>query len=83
MNIAFVEIKNFRKLKSCRIDLSPKSTVFVGANNSGKTSLISLIKNMISSEKITYAESDIPAKNMKIWIDRVFPLFKEFLIKGK
>ena len=38
MNIAFVEIKNFRKLKSCRIDLSPKSTIFVGANNSGKTS---------------------------------------------
>ena len=36
MNIAFVEIKNFRKLKSCRIDLSPKSTIFVGANNSGK-----------------------------------------------
>lgn len=38
MNIAFVEINNFRKLKSCRIDLSPKSTIFVGANNSGKTS---------------------------------------------
>ena len=38
MNISFVEIKNFRRLKSCRIDLSPKSTVFVGANNSGKTS---------------------------------------------
>lgn len=38
MNISFVEIKNFRRLKSCRIDLSPRSTVFVGANNSGKTS---------------------------------------------
>lgn len=38
MNIAFVEVKNFRKLYSCRIDLSPKSTIFVGANNSGKTS---------------------------------------------
>ncbi len=45
MNIAFVEIKNFRKLKSCRIDLSPKSTIFVGANNSGKTSaMFALIK---------------------------------------
>ncbi len=38
MNISFVEISHFRRLKSCRIDLSPKSTVFVGANNSGKTS---------------------------------------------
>lgn len=49
MNIAFVEIKNFRKLKSCRIDLSPKSTIFVGANNSGKTSamfaLVKFLKN--------------------------------------
>lgn len=45
MNIAFVEIKNFRKLKSCRIDLSPQSTIFVGANNSGKTSaMFALIK---------------------------------------
>lgn len=45
MNITFVEIKNFRKLKSCRIDLSPKSTIFVGANNSGKTSaMLALVK---------------------------------------
>lgn len=38
MNIAFVEIRNFRRLKSCRVDLGAKTTVFVGANNSGKTS---------------------------------------------
>lgn len=45
MNIAFVEIKNFRKLKSCRIDLNSKSTIFVGANNSGKTSaMFALVK---------------------------------------
>lgn len=45
MNIDFVEIKNFRKLESCRIEFSSKSTVFVGANNSGKTSaMLALIK---------------------------------------
>jgi hypothetical protein len=38
MHIAFVEIQNFRKLKSIRVDLHPKKTLFVGANNSGKTS---------------------------------------------
>jgi predicted ATP-dependent endonuclease of OLD family len=38
MNIAFVEIQNFRKLKSCRVEIASKETVFVGANNSGKTS---------------------------------------------
>jgi predicted ATP-dependent endonuclease of OLD family len=38
MRIAFVEVQNFRKLKSIRIDFSEKTTLFVGANNSGKTS---------------------------------------------
>lgn len=45
MKIEFVEIQNFRKLKNCRIDLSDKKTVFVGANNSGKTTAMhALIK---------------------------------------
>ena len=38
MHIQFVEIQNFRKLKSIRIDFASKTTLFVGANNSGKTS---------------------------------------------
>jgi predicted ATP-dependent endonuclease of OLD family len=38
MHIAFVEIQNFRKLKAVRVDLHPQRTLFVGANNSGKTS---------------------------------------------
>jgi len=38
MHIKFVEIQNFRKLKSIRIEFAEKTTLFVGANNSGKTS---------------------------------------------
>ena len=38
MKIKYFEIKNFRKLKACRIELGDKQTIFVGANNSGKTS---------------------------------------------
>lgn len=37
MNIDFVKIKNFRKLHSCKIEFSSEETIFVGANNSGKT----------------------------------------------
>lgn len=52
MIIKFVEINNFRKLKACRIDLANSETVFVGANNSGKTSamdaLILFLKNRTS-----------------------------------
>lgn len=38
MRIQLVDIQNFRKLKSTRIDFDPRTTIFVGANNSGKTS---------------------------------------------
>ncbi|CAM3500298.1 AAA family ATPase [Aquirufa ecclesiirivi] len=38
MLIDFIHIQNFRKLKNCKIDFSEKETIFVGANNSGKTS---------------------------------------------
>lgn len=38
MHIAFIEIANFRKLKRVHIDLHKEKTLFVGANNSGKTS---------------------------------------------
>ena len=40
MNVAFVEIQNFRKLKSCRVEIALRETILVGANNSGKTSAI-------------------------------------------
>lgn len=37
MKINSIQIQNFRKLQSCKIDFSEKETIFVGANNSGKT----------------------------------------------
>ncbi|WP_019604995.1 AAA family ATPase [Teredinibacter turnerae] len=40
MDIKFIDIQNYRKLKSSRIYLSEDETLFVGANNSGKTSAI-------------------------------------------
>ena len=83
MKLIKMIINDYRQFDKAELNFDNDVTIIAGANNSGKTSLISLIKNMISSEKITYAESDIPAKNMKIWIDRVFPVFKDFFDKGK
>lgn len=40
MHIACIDIRNFRKLKSCRIEIAEQETILVGANNSGKTSAI-------------------------------------------
>lgn len=57
MRIQSVHIRNFRKLKNCHIDFGNKETVFVGANNSGKTSAISAIVWFLkNNEKFTLKE---------------------------
>ena len=47
MQINYVEIQNFRKLKSVRIDLSSETTLLVGANNSGKTSAMIALRHFL------------------------------------
>lgn len=57
MKIQSVHIRNFRKLKNCHIDFGETETVFVGANNSGKTSAISAIVWFLkNNEKFTLKE---------------------------
>lgn len=57
MKIESIQIRNFRKLKNCHIDLGDQETVFVGANNSGKTSAISaIIWFLKNTEKFTLNE---------------------------
>ena len=57
MKIESIHIRNFRKLKNCHIDFDAEQTVFVGANNSGKTSAISAIVWFLkNNEKFTIKE---------------------------
>ena len=64
MHIAFVEIQNFRKLKACRIDIAKRETIFVGANNSGKTSAIdALILFPKKSRRKAFATTDFTLSN--------------------
>lgn len=54
MRIEFVEIQNFRKLRSCRVEFAKETTVFVGANNSGKTSAMdALILFLLEKSQFT------------------------------
>ena len=54
MLIQFVEIQNFRKLKSIRIDFSDETTLLVGANNSGKTSaMVALGHFLVDAHRFT------------------------------
>ena len=47
MRISQVEIGNFRKLVATRIEFAPEKTVFVGANNSGKTSAMTALRRFL------------------------------------
>ena len=47
MRISHIEICNFRKLVAVRIDLANDKTVFVGANNSGKTSAVTALRRFL------------------------------------
>lgn len=59
LRIEFVEIANFRKLLSTRVGLSPEKTVFVGANNSGKTSAITALRYfLVDRERSRFCFND-------------------------
>lgn len=76
MYVAFVEIANFRKLHSIRVDLAEATTVFVGANNSGKTSAMLAFRKFLSPRGRPFETHDItlchwPAVNAigERWLD--------------
>jgi len=58
MYIEFVEIANFRKLLSTRVDLSTTTTLFVGANNSGKTSAMLAMRRFLSPRRCPFEVHD-------------------------
>jgi len=51
MRIQCVEIINFRRLKSTHVDFDRKTTLFVGANNSGKTSAMTALRYFLVAPK--------------------------------
>jgi predicted ATP-dependent endonuclease of OLD family len=56
MKLKDICIKNFRRLKDVHIELDTEKTIFVGANNSGKTSathIFQLFLRASNKEKFT------------------------------
>jgi predicted ATP-dependent endonuclease of OLD family len=76
MHIKFAEIANFRKLLSIRVDLATSTTLFVGANNSGKSSAMLALRKFLSPRGRAFETHDItlshwPAINAigQNWLD--------------
>lgn len=63
MRIKEVKIENFRKLKSCMIEFHEEKTIFVGANNSGKTTAIEAIIKFLDRKKGDFHTNDFTLSN--------------------
>lgn len=64
MRIGLVEIGNFRKLQSVRIEFSKEKTVFVGANNSGKTSAMIVLRRFFADTR-AFSVNDLTLSHWK------------------
>ncbi len=80
MKIKYMEIQNFRRLKNCKIELGDKNTLFVGANNSGKTSAMNaLVKFLTKTKTSMFTINDFTVSNWNTIIDIGKILLKEEL----
>lgn len=55
------QIRNFRRLKDVRIDLRPDTSIFVGPNNSGKTSATHVFQLFLGGSKEPFSLYDFSA----------------------
>lgn len=74
MRISSIYIQNFRKLRQCRIDFSKKTTLFVGANNSGKTSAMDALGKFLAGRSFVFNDLTISNRtlinaNGEEWVD--------------
>lgn len=54
MRIDSIYIQNFRKMYQCHIDFSDDTTLFVGANNSGKTSAMDALGKFLAGRQFVF-----------------------------
>ena len=61
MYIEALRIRNFRRLRDVRINLASDISIFVGANNSGKTSAAHAIQLFTSTSRVRFSIHDFSA----------------------
>lgn len=59
MIISSINVINFRKLQRCHIDFSKNTTLFVGANNSGKTSALDALGKFLAGRGFVFNDFTI------------------------
>lgn len=61
MHISSIRVRNYRRLKDVRVDLDSLISIFVGANNSGKTSATQAIQMFVAGTKERFSIHDFSA----------------------
>lgn len=69
MKITHVKIKNFRLLRDVNISLEESSTVIVGRNNSGKTSLTEVFRRLLTDKTPAFSLHDFNISSIKNFKD--------------
>lgn len=74
MKISSVKIKNFRLLSDVELNFEKETTIIVGRNNSGKTSLTEIVKRFLYSDSSLFQLEDFSESCHDIFLN----LFTEF-----
>ena len=80
MFINSIAVSNYRQLSNIRLNFQESLTVLAGPNNSGKTTLITLLNEIFNNGKINYSYSDIPINLSIEWVDRIIPIIKPIIL---
>lgn len=76
MHIKKIRIQNFRQLKDVELELQKNTTILAGPNNSGKTSVILLLKRILLEKNFLFLKDDINAYDKTIWSDEIYQILK-------
>lgn len=69
MHLHSYRLRNFRRLKDAHIELADDISIFVGSNNSGKTSATQAVQSFISGGKDRFSLYDFSSSSWKIFDD--------------
>lgn len=56
ITLRYVELCKFRRLGKVQLDLDPQTTILVGANNSGKTAILTALRHFLAESSYARGE---------------------------
>ncbi|MBD3949441.1 AAA family ATPase [Tuanshanicoccus lijuaniae] len=83
MKIESVMVENYRQFEKTELTFDEGITILVGANNSRKTSLITLIKNIFTPKKMIIVCLIFQQKICRRGLNGLTPYFEIISLAGK